>query len=178
MPLNLIKVYSELLDILHLFQAQRTNSLLGIFNRDIRENQGLLFRAKRIRPIKGEDPAMDILFSHLTTESIEEENEGGSKYKRRVFEMDRSRRLHWIRPHCDETIPDETLVFSVEERDAKKRKDVIKTYVFNTTQDYLIVLEPQRSGTDYYLLSAYYLNRKEGKKSVQKKYKKRLPNVH
>ena len=66
----------------------------------------------------------------------------------------------------------------MEERDQRKRKDVIKTYIYDKDQEYIIVLEPQRSRTDYYLLTAYYLNRKEGKKSIGKKLKKRLPDVH
>lgn len=178
MPLNLIKVYPQLLELAYMNQSQRTASLKGIFKRDIEDNPGLNFRTKTIRPVKGEEPSMQILFTHLTCEEIQEQNEDGSTYKKRVFEIDRSVRLHWIRYHVEENKKNNVEVFSIEERDQRKRKDVIKTYIYDVDQDYIIVLEPQRSGTDYYLLTAYYLNRPEGKKSIQKKIKKRLPDIH
>jgi hypothetical protein len=178
MPFNQIKIYPELLELAHLNEAQRTVSLKAIFKRDIEDNPGLNFRTKIIRPIKGEEPSMQILFKHLTCEEVITENEDGSKYGQRVFELQRSLRLHWVRHHIDEKKKNNIEVFSVEERDLRKRKDVIKTYIYDLEQDYVIVLEPQRSGTDYYLLTAYYLNKPEGKKSIQKKLKKRLSVIH
>lgn len=178
MPLNLIKVYPQLLDLAYMNVEQRATSLKAIFKRDIEDNLGLKFRTKIIRPVKGEEPSMQILFKHLTCEEIQEQNEDGKTYPKRVFEIDRSARLHWVRYHIDEKKKDKVEVFSVEERDQRKRKDVIKTYIYDTEQEYIIVLEPQRSGTDYYLLTAYYLNKPEGKKSIQKKIKKRLPDIH
>ena len=68
MPTNLLKEYSELLEIMHLSEVERTSSLRSIFRRDIEDNPNLNFRAKIIRPIKGEEPAMDLLFKYLTTE--------------------------------------------------------------------------------------------------------------
>ena len=178
MPLNLIKVYPQLLDLAYMTVEQRTTSLKAIFKRDIEDNPGLNFRTKIIRPVKGEEPSMQILFKHLTCEEIQEQNGDGKTYPKRVFEIDRSVRLHWVRYHIDEKKKDKVEVFSVEERDQRKRKDVIKTYIYDVEQEYIIVLEPQRSGTDYYLLTAYYLNKPEGKKSIQKKLKKRLPDIH
>ena len=87
MPLNLLKTYPQLLELGHLNEHQRTESLQRIFTRDIEENPGLNFRTKTIRPIKGEEPAMVILFRHLTTEEIEVEDENGKKYQKRIFEM-------------------------------------------------------------------------------------------
>ena len=78
MPLNLLKKYPELLEIGHLTEVDRTNSLKAVFKRDIEDNSNLSFRAKVIRPIKGEEPAMQLLFRHLTTEEIEEIDEDGS----------------------------------------------------------------------------------------------------
>ena len=178
MPINLIKKYPQLLELAYLNEGQRIDSLKSIFRRDIEDNTNLNFRTKIIRPIKGEEPSMQILFKHLTCEEIIVQNEDGTTYPKRVFEMDRSVRLHWVRHHIEEKTKGNIEVFSVEERDLKRRKDVIKTYIYDTEQDYVIVLEPQRSGTDYYLLTAYYLNKMEGKKSIQKKFKKRLPDVH
>lgn len=178
MPLNLIKIYPQLLELAYMNEGQRTASLKAIFKRDIEYNARLNFRTKIIRPVKGEEPSMQILFKHLTCEEVEVENEEGTTYPKRIFEMDRSVRLHWVRHHIEEKKKENVEVFSIEERDQRKRKDVIRTYIYDVDQEYLFVLEPQRSNTDYYLLTAYYLNKKEGKKSIQKKLKKRLPYIH
>jgi hypothetical protein len=45
-------------------------------------------------------------------------------------------------------------------------------------EKYLIVLEPQRSGTACFLLSAYYLNREYGVKEIKKKQKRKLPDIY
>lgn len=173
MPLNLLKKYPELLEIGHLIEADRTNSLKAIFKRDIEDNPNLSFREKVIRPIKGEEPAMQLLFRHLTTEEIEESGEDGKTYKRRIFEIHRSQRIHWIKFHIEERLKDVISVFSTEER--INGKSTFRTYIYDHKQKYVIVMEPQRSGKDYYLLSAYYLNREYGEKMLNKKMKSKLP---
>lgn len=72
--------------------------------------------------------------------------------------------------------PDNVEVFSVTERDQKKRCDVTKTYIYDKKEKYVIVLECQRKSS-YYLLTAYYLNKEYAEKSIKKKMKKRLPNI-
>ncbi|GBL34696.1 hypothetical protein EMGBS15_02910 [Filimonas sp.] len=178
MPLNLLKTYPQLLELGHLNEHQRTESLLRVFKRDIEENPGLNFRTKTIRPIKGEEPAMVILFRHLTTEEIEVEDENGKKYPKRIFETDRSQRLHWVKHHLEERKKENIEIFSVEERDQKKRKDIIRTYIYDIEQKYIIVLDPQRTQKDYYLVTAYYLNKEYGEKKIKKLIKKRLPELH
>jgi len=173
MPLNLLKKYPELLEIGHLSETERTNSLKAIFKRDIENNPNLSFRAKVIRPIKGEEPAMQLLFRHLTTEEIEESDEDGKTYKRRIFEIHRSQRIHWIKFHIEERLKDAISVFSTEER--INGKNTFRTYIYDHKQKYVIVMEPQRSCKDYYLLSAYYLNREYGEKMMKKKIKNKLP---
>lgn len=178
MPTNLLKKYPQLLEIGHLSEYQRNQSLLAIFKRDIEENVKLNFRTKIIRPIQGEEPAMVILFKHLTSEEIQIEDENGKKYPKRVFEMSRSQRLHWIKYHLEEIKKENVLVFSVEERDQKKRQDIIRTYIYDANEKYLIVLDPQRSLRDYYLVTAYYLNKEYGEKKVKKMIKNKLPEVY
>jgi hypothetical protein len=175
MPFNLLKEYPNLLELVHFSPVQRLHSLRGVFNRDIENNPDFRFQTKQIRPIKKEGEAsMDTLFGHLTTE--EEKNEKGKKTGSRFFEMDRSERLHWIKPHTEETIRDEVEVFSYEDKIRGKSK--IRTYIYNKTQEYVIILEPQRSQKDYYLLTAYPLNRPGGKKQIVKKLKKKLEEVY
>ena len=178
MPTNLIKVYADLLELAFLNEQKRTESLRGVFNKDIKENPSFKFRGKKIYPLKGEEPNIEILFTHLTCEEIWVEEENGLKYKKRVFDMDRSVRLHWIRHHVEECKCKDVKVFSVTERDTKKRIDVTKTYIYNREQEYIIVLEPQRDGNSYYLLTAYYLNKEWGRRDIRRKYKHRLGEVY
>ncbi|MCD4737330.1 MAG: hypothetical protein K8R53_14900 [Bacteroidales bacterium] len=172
MPTNLLKEYPQLLELGHLPELEKLNSIRRIFKRDIEVNPDLKFREKTIRPIKGEEPSMQLLFKHLTTHEIEDVNSDGSKYKKRVFEMDRSQRLHWIKYHIEKRKKDNVEIFSIEER--VKRGTVIRTYIYDKEQKYVIVLEPQRSKQDYYLLSAYYLNKSYGEKKMKKKMKKKI----
>ena len=177
MPFNQTKKYPELLDILSLSEKDRTESLKMIFKRDIEENPNLNFRNKKIYPIKGEEPNMQLLFRHLTPEELDV-NEEGSTYCKRVFEKERSQRLHWIRYHLEEHKKDNIEIFSVKTRDQKKRQDIIRTYIYDKEQKYVIVLEPQRNQRDYYLLTAYHLNKDYGEKSFNKKLKYKLPDIY
>jgi len=72
---------------------------------------------------------MQSLFRHLTTEEVEEVGGNGRTFKKREFEMYRSRRLHWIRTHIDEKVKESIEIFSTEER--AKGKTVYRTYVYN-----------------------------------------------
>lgn len=173
---NLTKKYPELLDLAHYpNENQRNEVLKAIYKRDIEDNPSFKFREKRIYPIK-DDGAFEMAreLMHLTCKEVEEEG-----VKHRVFDIHRSRRLHWIKPHIDETTGEANMeVFSVMERDQKSRKDITRTYIYNKPQKYVIVLEPQmRCGNAYYLLTAYYLDEDYGEKLMKKKMKKRLPTV-
>lgn len=175
MPLNLIKIYPDLLEIAHLNEYNRNKSLLGIFNRDVANNTNFKFMGKQIRPTKQEgEPPMQTLFRHLTTRADKDDN--GRNLGTRSFEMARSVRLHWIKHHIDELKKDNVEVFSYNDR--IERKDVIRTYIYDIDQQYVIILEPQRSGTDYYLLTAYHLNEPGGKKQIEKKMKRKLNEVY
>lgn len=176
MPLNLLKIYPDLLELAHMNEVQRTSSLAGIFKRDIEDNNALHFRNKVVRPIKGEDYGLHALFQHLTCEEIKIDDGNGKTYPKRIFEMSRSVRLHWVRHLIDSDDP-KFKVFSAIDRDQKKRIDVTRTYIYDVEQQYIIVLEPQRSGQDYYLLTAYHLNRVEGKKSIEKKMKRKIGDI-
>lgn len=177
MPINLIKKYPELLEILHMAPAERQSSLRRIFNRDIQDNLDFTFRGVQIYPIKTDGIAdMDREFMHLTTERVEEEDEDGNTVNKNVFEPERSKRLHWINHHVHERTPDSIVIFSVTERDQIKRQNVTKTYIFDEIEKYIIVLECQR-GRGYYLLTAYHMDRSYSLKQIQKKMKHALPEV-
>jgi len=175
MPLNLIKVYPDLLELVHLDERSRQKSLYAVFKRDIEDNTTLVFKGKIIRPIKKEDgeSAMQTLFHHLTTRI--EQNEDSKQIKKRVFEIDRSQRLHWILFHVEEKKPDNIEIFSyVDRTDGKDRN---RTYIFDSACKYVVILELQNTGKDYYLITAYYLNEKQGLKQIQKKLKGKLSYI-
>lgn len=172
---NIIKKYPELLELACLSEQERNHDLHAVFRRDIEENDQFSFRGWRIYPIKTDGKIdMERLFKHLTCEEIKVANEDGSTYPKRVFEMARSQRLHWINHHVRELSPDNIDIFTVEEKDYKKRK-VKKTYIYDNVEKYVIVLEQQRSNA-FYLLTAYHLNKEYGQKALEKKMKKRLPS--
>lgn len=177
MPLNQLKKYPDLLDIMSLNEYQRMQSLRLIYDRDIQDNENLTLLKKVIRPIKIDGkPSFDTVFNHLIKEESEFE-EDGKIVKRRIFEKDRAQRLHWVKYQIELNKKAGIEVFSTEERDAAKRKNVFRTYIYDIEREYVVILEPQNSGRDYYLLSAYYLNKSWAPKSMRNKMKKKLPDI-
>jgi hypothetical protein len=167
MPLNLLKRYSNLLDIGGLTVNQCKESLKGIFDRDITNNPSFKFRTKLITPTPkdGEIP-METLYSHLTTKVIDK------KTRQRAFDIHRSQRLHWVKYHINEKKEDNMLCFSVKEPEG------IRTYVYDKDEKYVIVLEPKHNNTIYYLLTAYHLRGKDAQRNkILRKYKRRLHEV-
>lgn len=167
MPLNLIKKYNDLLDLGAYNPAQRKVSLKGIFDRDIANNHALKFRSKQITPTPKDGVIkMGTLYTHLTTVVVDE------KTKKREFDLHRSIRLHWVKYHIDEKKQENILVYSVKEPKGNR------TYIYDKDEQYVVVLEPLRNKTEYYLLSAYYVRGKDAKKNkFAKKYKRRLNEV-
>ena len=176
MPFNLLKTYSDLLEISHLDSNQRKESLRGIFNKDIQDNLGLSFRAKIIRPVKKVDgqSSLDVLFNHLITHDISDAK--GRKTGAREFEINRSIRLHWVRYHIEESKQENIAIFSYLDR--INGTNVIRTYIYDKDQRYVVILEPQKSQLDYYLITAYHLDKDFGFKQIEKKLKNKLEELH
>jgi hypothetical protein len=168
MPLNLLKTYNDLLELAMLDEFQRKQSLQRIFERDFITNPNLNFKTKPIQPTpkNGEIP-MTTLFKHLTTVILDKNT------RERVFEMERSTRLHWVRFHLEERKENDILHFSVLEPEG------IRTYIYDVTEMYVIVLEPLKKINEYYLLTAYQLKGKDAKRNkILQKYKRRLNELH
>lgn len=168
MPFNLLKKYNSLLELGAYNEYQRKQSLRAIFDRDFTKNLNLCFKQKPIQPTpkNGEIP-MDTLFTHLTTVITDKAT------KQRTFEADRSMRLHWVKFHLEENKDEEILHFSVLEPEG------IRTYIYDTAEKYVIVLEPLKKVNEYYLLTAYYLTGKDAKRNkILQKYKRRLNELH
>lgn len=178
MPLNLTKKYPELLDLIGSMRNM-LDSLRGIYLRDIEENEDFRFRGIPIHPLKSEGQLdMDRTFRHLTTREYDQYDENGNllNEKRREFDMARSRRLHWINHHVHEKTPESIEIFTITERDQKKRQDVTHTYIYDSVQKYVIVFD-RRPNKHFYLLTAYYLDEPYAEKALKKKMKKKLPEV-
>ncbi|KAF5070008.1 hypothetical protein DSECCO2_226750 [anaerobic digester metagenome] len=168
MPLNRIKIYNQLLDIVGMSGRERTISLEGIFKRDLGE-QSPVFCGKEVHPTPSEDGEipMETLFRHLTTEMTDK------KSRAREFELERSKRLHWVRFHLDQRKEDNMLLFSAREPEG------IRTYYYDRNEKYVIVLEPLRNGSAYYLLSAYYVRGKDAMRNkIEKKYRRKLDELY
>ncbi len=128
------------MEINHLNEFERKVSLKQIFDRDIANNSNFEFKNKIIRPLKKENGIdVESLFKHLTFRTEEYKEEGKRAIKRRnVFDYERSRRLHWIKPHISEVIKNASIeIFSAKIR--KGGTDVIRTFIFNMDKDYVII---------------------------------------
>lgn len=164
MPFNLTKKYNDLLDLMGMSESQRIESIRRIFNRDIQDNPHFTFNGKPIYPTPKESGqiAMENLFNHLTRKETDKATH------HREFDMSRSRRLHWIRFHTECSKPDNMLYFSISE------PRHTRTYIYDIDEKYVIVLEPQRNGTSYYLLTAYHLEGKDAARDkILNKYRRR-----
>lgn len=86
--------------------------------------------------------------------------------------MQRSRRLHWIKFHIEESKKDNMKVFSIQEPQG------IRTYIYDVDEQYVIILEPLRNKDEYYMLTAYYMEGKDAARNkMDKKYKRRMSTL-
>ncbi len=168
MPLNLLKKYNALLELLGLDNQKRNKSLKGVFKRDFEDSQAT-FNGKPVFPTpknNGEIP-METLFNHLTTEMTDKTT------RHREFDQNRAERLHWVRFHLDCKKTSNMLLFSVNEPEG------IRTYYYDKDESYVIILEPSKDGSFYYLLTAYLVRGKDNKRNkIEKKYRRRLDKVY
>nr|WP_321379441.1 hypothetical protein [uncultured Bacteroides sp.] len=167
MPLNLLRRYNQLLDIISLGVSERNKTLKGVFKRDF-EDKLTVFCGKNVFPTPKDDGEipMETLFRHLTTEMIDK------KTRERAFELNRSQRLHWVKYHLDLNKKENMLLFSVKEPEGNR------TYYYDKDEKYVIVLEPLRDGVSYYLLSAYHVRGKDAQRNkIEKKYRRKLEAV-
>lgn len=168
MPFNLLKKYNALLEIFAFNNEQRRVSLKAVFDRDITNNPCFQFKCKQISPTPTDGVIkMETLFTHLTTEIVDKVT------RKRAFELQRSIRLHWVKFHIDECKSENMLHFSVNEPEG------IRTYIYDKDEKYVVVLEPLRNSTGYYLLSAYYVQGKDAQRDkFIKKYKRKLNELY
>jgi hypothetical protein len=168
MPFNLLKTYNQLLELAGFNEHQRRQSLMGIFDRDFTNNPNLRFRNIQITPTP-QDGAIEMatLFTHLTTVIVDKAT------RAREFDIHRSLRLHWVRFHIDCRKQEGMLHFSVKEPEG------IRTYIYDISEKYVVVLEPKPAQNVYFLLTAYHLQGKDSQRDkILRKYKRRLNEIH
>ena len=162
MPLNLLKTYNSLLELDSFNESERYTSLSRIFYRDFIETTNS-FRDKAVKPTPQEGKTtIEVLFHHLTTRS-----EG--KYHHRVYDRDRSIRIHWIKFHLQEKKSESIELFSV------KDKQAIRTYIYDEKESYIVVLEPKNPHF-YYLITAFYIKGRNRYK-IEKKRNRKLEGI-
>ncbi|PVY40372.1 hypothetical protein [Pontibacter virosus] len=164
MATNLLKVYNALLEIDHLDDRAKTESLTRVFKRDFASEPGLFFRKRSVEPTPGEEDKLQRLLRHFTTVVADH------KTMKREYEAERSKRLHWIKVHIEETTKADAVVFSSQD------KDGVRTYLLNKDEKYVVVLEPLRKNSAYYILSAYRLGADSYRKMMNK-YKRKLDYI-
>lgn len=167
MPTNLIKYYNSLLEIDALPIQERNTSLYRVFKRDFIDTNSPSFNQKSITPTPLDGIAtMETLFHHLTTKKEYPDKPA------RVFDRSRSIRLHWVKYHLDVRKNNNMLYFTVKEPEG------FRTYVYDRDEEYVVVLEPLRDKTAYYLLSAYKLEGKDvQRKKIERKYNRRWQEI-
>jgi len=167
MPLNLLKSYNQHLDIQGLSEPQRLTSLKGVFDRDFTNKQPIFFNGRKVIPCPQDGSIeMSTLFRHLTTVKID------YKTNQREFEMERSKRLHWVRYHIDGKRASNMILFTVKEPEG------LRTYLYDEDEKYVVVLEPRVSSNVYFLLSAHYIQGKDAQRDkMRKKYKRKLNDI-
>ncbi|MFA6245302.1 MAG: hypothetical protein WC615_00085 [Mucilaginibacter sp.] len=173
MPINQTKVYNQLLELEYMNEGQRKKSLQIIFRRDVEENKEFKFNGKNINPNKLEDDqtSLEVLFDHLTCKRYSQSDTS------REFDIERSKRLHWVKVHIDLGCLDHCKVFSCLDRNQQNNRDEVRTYIFNEVESYVVILRPYRDKNGYYLLTAYFLDGRNPDK-IKKKYKRRFPEVY
>jgi hypothetical protein len=167
MPLNLLKSYNDFLDLVSLNEHQRLDSLKKVFGENFVNRQPVYFNKKKVIPCPTDGVIeMDTLFRHLTTVITDRAT------NKREFEMNRSKRLHWVRYHIDCKKKDNMMLFTVKEPEG------LRTYLYDVNEKYVIVFEPKLDQNIYFLLTAYYLEGKDAQRDkIAKKYKRRLDEL-
>ncbi len=103
-------------------------------------------------------------FWHITTQKDASTGE-------RLPDLQRSRRLTWIRPiieHCDSP-----LVRCFDYADGKGR---VRSYLWLFDHDFVVVLQKQDRGHTKIarLITAYYIDGERGRHQLEKRYRERL----
>lgn len=168
MPFNQLKKYNQLLELNSYTEKQRIVCLRQIYDRDIVPEKRIIFRKKPLNPTPHENKIdLDRHFYHLTTKTVDE------KTKQREYDKDRCERLHWVKFHIEEKKKEDVLVFSVKEPQG------IRTYIYDSIEKFVVVLEPLRKVEEYYLLTAYLVQgRDKERDKFMKKYKRKLDTIY
>jgi hypothetical protein len=136
--------------------------LYGVFERDFKMSN-LCFRGLPVGFSDKLDRGKEESFWHITHKDKSEKG----KIINRIFDPERSKRIHWVRPVIENHSEPCIKCWDYEEGDKR-----IRTYLWLEEQDFLVILEKRPK--KYYLVTVFYVCYEKKREDLREKYKKRL----
>ncbi len=134
--------------------------LYALFRKDFIESQPV-YEGQPVWIFPEMENGKEKIFWHLTTRE-------DKRTKERFPDLRRSERLPWVRAILDEPDHTELLIWDYVEGDGD-----INTYVWLKDYDFVILLKKYPNGSRR-LLTSYWLDYKNAKDKLQKKYEQRI----
>lgn len=151
-------------------------TIYAVFTRDFKD-QRPRFRAKPIwhdRRVLADGDEKEEGFWHLVTQDKWVWNpQTRRKEKERLPDLDRAGRLPWVRPIIEhETAPD---VRAWDYDEATKSGIAVRTYVWLTDYDYVVVLEKQAraKGDIFQLITSFHVSYESKRRDLESRYERR-----
>lgn len=157
MAANLLKKYNETLDFLYPKEMENQKSFRKVFDRDFIQSGDNKFNGFLVKPRPNDKmDAIEQLYWHLTTKITDEKN------KSRSFDNERTIRIHWIRFHLSNDLPENFIYRDLNEN---------RIYIIDKNEKYVIILDTSRDNSAYYLITAYKLGSSSFTK-IMKRFKR------
>jgi hypothetical protein len=139
--------------------------LYEIFDRDLIQGAPHFDTRPIVFSLRKSVYGYEVMFWHLVT---------GDYHTPRVegLDLDRANRLPWCAPTIDNALDGTALVWDYEEHTGK-----IRTYIWLKDYDYVVTLQKENvegQGDAARLITAYCVNKDWGKRSLEKKHKRRM----
>lgn len=159
MSRNQAKTYNQLLELYNPLPMDNLRSIKMVFSRDFLNPFNIKLRGYNVKPTYSDNQdTLERVFTHLTTVITDQ------KTRRREFDVLRAVRLHWIKHHLEEKLPEVLKIFTVIDEN--------RFYVLDLAEKYVVVLEGHVKTKDFFLLTAYYLEDSRFR-NLMTKYEKR-----
>jgi hypothetical protein len=134
--------------------------LYATFKRDFKDSQPV-YEGNAVWFFSEMDSGKEVVFWHMTSRDDKKTGE-------RLPDLRRSERLPWARPMIENSNQPEILAWDYREGDR-----TIKSYVWLTGQDFLVLMKRYRNGSRR-LITSFYVDQPHTRRSLQKKYAKRI----
>jgi len=141
------------------------NALYQIFDKDFKQNTSTYGQRPIIFSLGKSVKGYEVIFWHLVTGDFHAPSVDS-------LDLDRAERLPWCAPTINHALEGIPIVWDHEESGGK-----IRTYIWLKTANYVVILQKENvagQGNVARLITAYCVNKEWGRKSLQKKYDRRL----